>query len=276
MSRNNNYSVWSDDVDRELIKYVERLASESRGCLGEKDIELLVDCSVTGEGDIEVSVAGVRSRIPCWHLPETWANLLHVTCSRDYEKMPAFVPQRGWFVLDAGAYLGFYTVLAAQRVGEEGLIVAVEPLEINRRVLEENVAINGFIERVRIDPRALADEYSVRVIHVSCYPATSSIFRRHVEYHGEVCGTRKVVTVPLAGLLDDHGLESVDLVKLDVEGAEGLILETSGWEERVKRLVVEVHTDMVPVERLQVLLEERGFETRAYYVSDSQVVLYAW
>ena len=255
---------------------MEELAEESRYCLDSDSIEALRECSLSGEGVVEVNVGGLRYRIPCWHLPEAWANLLHVTCSRDYEKLPGFTPHKGWVVMDAGAYIGFYTVYAALRVGREGLVVAIEPLGVNRAFLEENIVVNGFEDRVRVDPRALSDKRSVALLHVSCYPATSSLFQDHILRHGEVCGSKRVVTVPLDQLIQDHGLERVDLLKLDIEGAERLVLGSRGWDRYVERLVVEVHTDVVEVAEIIKLLEERGYRVRQYKIGDFQHVVYAW
>ncbi len=264
-------------IDDELLGYVEWLSRESVGCLSEDAIDRLIECSLRGEGEEIIEVGGLRFTIPCSDTPEAWANLLHVYCWRDYERVDGFTPREGWVVVDAGAYLGFYTLRAAKLVGRDGLVVAVEPLARSRRLLEANVALNGFIDRVRVDPRALGDGEYTASLWVSCYPATSSFYRRYVEKHGDVCGEVKVRVVRLTELLRDHGLGRVDLLKLDVEGAELSVLSVGGWESVVERVIVEVHPWVTPVDDVAELLGRRGYVVRVVDIgSESQVMVYAW
>ena len=264
--------------DEELLRLLEEALEETRGCIGEDDARRLYECGLTGEGEVEVTVEGLRVTIPCADLPEAWFNLSHVFCTRDYARVEGFEPRPGWVVVDAGAYLGFYTLFAARRVGGEGLVVAVEPLEANRRYIEHNVSVNGFEDRVRVDPRALSDRRGYEYITVSCYPATSSLIEAHVvRLGGEACGRRLVAVTTLPALIEEHGLSRVDLLKLDVEGVEDRVLSVSGWEDVVKRLVVEVHLDVTPLGRVEAILEDRGFKTRVVEIgSDTQLMLYAW
>ena len=46
-----------------------------------------------------------------------------------------FKPQKGQVVLDVGAHIGYYTVKAAEAVGDSGLVIAVEPDSRNFQVL---------------------------------------------------------------------------------------------------------------------------------------------
>ncbi len=267
----------TSSIDEELFDYVEWLSGESVGCLSEDVVEKLLECSLRGEGEELVEVDGLRLVIPCSDTPEAWANLLHVYCWRDYERVEGFTPRQGWVIVDAGAYLGFYTLRSAKLVGQDGLVIAVEPLARNRRILETNVALNGFINQVRVDPRALGGGSYASNMWVSCYPATSSFYRYYVERHGDVCGETKVRVATLTELLRDHGLSRVDLLKLDVEGAELNVLSIEGWESVVERLVVEVHPWVVSVEDVVWLLERRGYAVRVVDIgSESQVMVYAW
>lgn len=50
----------------------------------------------------------------------------------------------GDVVLDIGAHIGYYTVLAARSVGNEGRVIAFEPDPQNYSLLVKNVAKNGY------------------------------------------------------------------------------------------------------------------------------------
>ena len=60
-------------------------------------------------------------------------------------------------VVDVGANVGYYTLLAARLVGPEGRVVAFEPNPVVRAQLERHVCDNGVQDRVSIEPTALAD-----------------------------------------------------------------------------------------------------------------------
>ncbi|MCD6458600.1 MAG: FkbM family methyltransferase, partial [Thermoproteales archaeon] len=75
-------------------------------------------------------------------------------------------------------------------------------------------------------------------------------------------------------------LERVDLLKLDVEGAELEILENSRGilnPKRVKRLIVEVHENIVKPSEVSQILEELGYEVVEYVAEDLllQIFVYA-
>ena len=59
--------------------------------------------------------------------------------------------------LDAGANLGYFSVLAAARVGERGRVYAFEPEPRNFALLEANLALNGYDERALACQAALSE-----------------------------------------------------------------------------------------------------------------------
>ncbi|HET9870069.1 MAG TPA: FkbM family methyltransferase, partial [bacterium] len=62
----------------------------------------------------------------------------------------------GQVFVDIGANIGYYTLLAARRVGPEGRVFAFEPDPDNFRLLQKNVAVNGYAN-VILEPKALSD-----------------------------------------------------------------------------------------------------------------------
>jgi FkbM family methyltransferase len=66
----------------------------------------------------------------------------------------------------------------------------------------------------------------------------------------------------LSAVLREHAVDSVDLVKVDVEGSEMEVLEGIADEDwpRLRQLVIEVHDIGGRVERIRMLLEARGFD----------------
>lgn len=197
-------------------------------------------------------------------LLETWRNILHVFYYRDYEQVPGFTPRKGWIVVDVGAYLGLYTLRAAKLVGEEGLVVAVEPLERSFKLLAANVRLNG-LGNVAALRRCVASKEGVRKLYVPERLVNATLVRRYAEAMGGIRRAIKAQAITLPDIL--KRVDPVDLLKLDVEGAEVEILESSkGWikPSRVRRVVVEVHTDVANPRSVASILEEEGYEVAIY------------
>jgi FkbM family methyltransferase len=124
----------------------------------------------------------------------------------------------GMVVLDIGAHHGLYTLLASRRIGSAGKVIAFEPSPRERRLLGRNLRLNGS-SNVRVESYALgssqskADLFLVEGGEDGCNSLRPPV----------VSGTTKTVSVNVISL-DDYllksGIESIDFVKLDVEGGE--------------------------------------------------------
>jgi FkbM family methyltransferase len=124
----------------------------------------------------------------------------------------------GMTVVDVGANVGYYSMLAAGLVGTTGHVMAVEPYSENCRLILLSTAANGF-ENVELLPVA-ADSR-----------AGWSYFSTHLGSNGglqpgsvEDLSDGRGMVVP-AFQLDQLVSRHVDFMKLDVEGAEGRVVK---------------------------------------------------
>lgn len=137
----------------------------------------------------------------------------------------------GWFhdvvkpgdtVVDVGANIGYFTVLAAQLTGPGGRVVGVEAHPGLFEFLRRNVIINGYRDRVRLWNRAAWSEPAqLQFRSRTNYLANSSLGAMNEADLSDLGDTEEVLEVeaaPLDVLLD--GLDRVDVIKVDVEGAE--------------------------------------------------------
>lgn len=123
--------------------------------------------------------------------------------------------------LDIGANIGAYALCVAAFSGPEARIVAVEPQPDVFDRLTYNIAQNPF-HTVKAVACAVADKAGELTLFIDPRNRGESSLR--------IVGTNEGarITVPAVTLLDllhREGLTRVDAVKLDVEGAEDLILE---------------------------------------------------
>lgn len=124
----------------------------------------------------------------------------------------------GNIVLDIGAHIGWYTLQAARVVGSAGRVYAFEPDPQNYSTLVQNVQRNGLGERVILTPRAVCDKPGPASLFID---GTSEGVRSSsslVAIPPEMQGKMRVECVTIDDFLDTS--VAVDIVKMDIEGAE--------------------------------------------------------
>lgn len=121
--------------------------------------------------------------------------------------------------VDVGANIGWYTLLAASKVGSKGRVIAFEPEPANYNLLIESIALNNF-ENVILLKKCLSNSEgkSRLYLHPQNYGA-HSIVRQQSKFY------KDVITEKLDDSLTNLGINNVDVLKIDVEGAEPLVLE---------------------------------------------------
>ena len=141
----------------------------------------------------------------------------------------AALPRDGVFV-DIGANVGIYTLSAAMRLGNSGRIVAIEPYPPAYERLRFNIDATraGRAEWPRIDALAfgVADRPEFRELTID--PGNlggGSITPARARFSTPVAGGRvRIECRPLLGILADLGVDRIDALKIDIEGAEDCAL----------------------------------------------------
>jgi FkbM family methyltransferase len=116
--------------------------------------------------------------------------------------------------IEIGAHVGYFSVLAGKIVGPEGLVFAFDPDERNFALLLANVSRHG-LANVVCSPWAVTDRAGFVELHIS-----GNNTGDHRVYASTRRGRRGASARSIA--LDSLGVvrPPVDLVKLDVQGAE--------------------------------------------------------
>jgi FkbM family methyltransferase len=139
--------------------------------------------------------------------------------------------REGAVFVDVGANHGYFTVLAAALVGSTGQVVAFEPNPAVLDQLRTHVRLNNFDARVTTVPAALADApQDAGTLFVSTEPGNSglsSLVASPAYVRNGWLAHDRTVSVPVDTFdrwFESSALPRVDLVKIDVEGAEDRVL----------------------------------------------------
>jgi FkbM family methyltransferase len=123
--------------------------------------------------------------------------------------------------IDVGANIGYYSLLAAQLVGDEGQVVAIEASPVFHQRLLQNVAVNKY-GNVRAINGAVSDAEEILkfVLASSANMGANSI----VPYEGTAESAFEIEARPLPTLLTEEEIAHARVIKIDVEGAEGSVV----------------------------------------------------
>lgn len=156
---------------------------------------------------------------------------------------------------DIGAHAGYYAMLAAGILGDDGEIIAFEPSPRNVHYLKMNLERNR-IETVRVVPKAVAGERGAVTFEAGTGTGTGSL-------HKGAEGIRVDVITLDDFVRDNPGIRMPDAVKIDVEGAEYGLLK--GSEELISRakpaLFLSTHGPEVYRQCLE-WLDDHGYVSR--------------
>ncbi len=134
---------------------------------------------------------------------------------------PAAQPGKPYIFLDIGSNIGAYALFVASWAGPDARVFAFEPQPHIHDRLRANIAFNA-LPTIAPQTIALADQTGEMTLHIDESNSGESTLK---QLEGHI--TTASVTVPTMTLLDftsQKSLPHISAMKLDVEGAEDLIL----------------------------------------------------
>ena len=174
--------------------------------------------------------------------------------------------QPGWVCVDVGANVGVYVLQLARWSGPDGFVVAFEPNPESRKALHRHIHLNGFAQRVRVEPFAISES---GVAKATLFRAGADGMSRLGEANQALASSAvalEVDTTSLDAYCSSTGLQP-NLLLLDIEGFEIAALSSARKliQERGKDLeiIVEMHPSVwssadTTRRRAELLLSELG------------------
>lgn len=195
--------------------------------------------------------------------------LWQIFLRRFYELEAAYLLDDHIDRLDTIVDLGGNTGLAASYLTARyrpARLLTVEPIPENLAVLRRNAALSGLdwiIEDCAASGHSGELDFAVSGFWDTCtaVPDVAEL-RRTRPYRLENVLERPARTVracTVGELLERHGVDHVDLMKVDIEGSEIDVFDRHHpWMERVERLVLEIHDKYIAGDRVRAVLKEAG------------------
>lgn len=183
-----------------------------------------------------LTAASSVGRNPTFHLTRDGRERMRAPADLRYTTITAFL-LRDWVepelrqlqrllspgdvFIDVGANVGLYALKAARLVGAGGRVVALEPGAEAYGHLAANLALNdfGWATPMKVAASDRAGEAVLHHVPLGRDPQAFSLIANDRAEEGET-----VETLTLDSLVARCGLDRVDLIKIDVEGAEPLVI----------------------------------------------------
>jgi FkbM family methyltransferase len=182
-------------------------------------------------------------------------------------------------VIDVGANIGVFTVKASRLVGPNGRVISLEPASKSFTLLEANILRND-LSNVKSFRYAVSDSEREASLYVDNVSDRSSLFsdlgdsernRRSIET------IENVETVSLDTLVESLKFDRIDVIKIDVEGAELAVLR--GAKRTIAKyfpsIVLEWHPWGGPLVEIQSFLSTSGYKVLESEHRSDRTMVYA-
>lgn len=189
---------------------------------------------------------------PNAHIPEILKELYTDAVYRPYLEH-----KRDLVMLDVGANVGLFSYYAAPFAQK---IYAVEPSAVHQRALEMMIGFNQLTEKVIPVQKALSHENGTAQFF---HNGNVTMYSLKEEVNSLPEEVETVETITFDKLFEDLGLDHVDFMKIDIEGAEAEVFGSEGFEkvkEKIDIIMGEFHTwSGVQPRQFMTYFTDRGF-----------------
>jgi FkbM family methyltransferase len=164
---------------------------------------------------------------------------------------------------DVGANAGYFSLLGSKYVGEEGKVISFEPIPLNCKIIEEHLVANN-VNTVVVENLAVSKDtgtVNFTIEHNNPTSHMESISITHAPVSPK--DTIQVNSISLDEYIIRHGI-APNIIKVDVEGAEKLVLEgsTALLRDLDADWIISTHSSELYKE-CQSIMEQNNYEIEA-------------
>ena len=189
---------------------------------------------VNGPKEINVSPSGVKLPITLRLNTSDIPTYKQVFLDEEYKFKPSYAPS---MIIDAGANIGLSSIYFSN-IYPHAKIIAMEPENSNFALLEKN--IKGYPNIIPVRAALWGENSTVEVVD----PGLGKYGFQTKECN-EIKSDlvlNKIQGITVSMLLKEYEVEKIDILKIDIEGAEKEVFENSEeWIDKIEVLIVELH-----------------------------------
>ena len=144
---------------------------------------------------------------------------------REEDILKLFCPKEGDIVVDVGAHIGKYSIIASRMVGSRGKVIAIEAHPDNCDILKQNINLNKLSNVIVLNCAAHSTETLVKLYETG--QEDGFTIYNTIMTDRPSLNTQRYIEVKantLDSLLLEKGIKQVNWIKIDVEGAEFEVL----------------------------------------------------
>ena len=198
--------------------------------------------------------------------PHTWDLIQKRDPEQKIKQVFAYNLKAGNTVIDVGAHIGEFSLIASKKVGNEGKIIAIEPLIENAKWIQKNLSLNE-IKNCLVLELAVGSKRDKVTIYKKNVNASMGILDPQISEE-KLVKSYDIEVETLDAILTERKIDNVDMLKIDVEGYEYEVL--TGCKElmrqkKIKKIICEIHSQYlakkgVSEDMLYSLLRDNGFK----------------
>jgi FkbM family methyltransferase len=185
---------------------------------------------------------------------------------------------KGMTCLDIGGNIGYYVLLERKLVGDEGKIIAIEPLQENFQYLQKNIQLQNF-SNISTYNFALGDKNGKATFVIEKQKNNSWVLPEGKPPPPPSLGTLCEVPIRMSDqFIDELKLERLDFIRMDVEGFELHILGSlKNTIQKFKPIIsLELHKGILGYDdtsKFFKLMKEHGYQIESCVQRDLDIPL---
>ncbi len=170
-------------------------------------------------------------------------------------------------IIDLGAHIGLVTLYFAS-LFPDAQIFSVEPAPANFKLLKKNCEANEI--NAKLINKCIDSDKGFKKFYLSAESSVlHSLFERDSNHR-----SIDVETITMDALLEENRIEEVDILKVDIEGAEGkLFIKCVPWLTKIRFIIMEIHPELVNSDECIRTIISNGFRYHPEFSAYSSVFI---
>jgi FkbM family methyltransferase len=171
-----------------------------------------------------------------------------------------FQPKKGDIVVDVGAHIGHYKLIAAKRIGNNGRVISIEADPANFEMLNRNIELNKLTNVIPLNCAASSEQSPTTKLYTPVKELGYTIYNTIISERAKPGENFIDVNAnTLDNLVHRNGIkeeERINWIKIDVEGAELEVLKGAVnvlSQSTNLKLIIEIHSLSLYKELVQFL-----------------------